>query len=376
MKKFLHRIAVFLIPVLFLLAIPIIFLIYSRESFSRIYNIVKSGDKYLIGYAYDESNYKFLKWAEINNRPQQEVIALGSSRVLLFRERMFTSSYYGCGSMISSISDFLPFLKSFPEEKFPKYLIIGLDQWMFNAQWDALKDKKKQYIEWEKLYTDNISIVTLKNTWKDILKGKYGINIFYQDMEDHSEVLVGLNAFLNRKGFTKDGSFYYGNQLKYLLEGSPLADDYQFENTFSRIEQGNQRFEYGDKVNPKAVNELEKILSYLRERDVSVVAILPPFADAVNKKMAETGKYHYQEAIFPTLKPIFDKYGFELWDTSHFSTYDSNDKEAIDGFHGGEVSYLRLLIYILEKGSILNNVTDISTLKDDFNNRKNSLSVY
>ena len=124
MKKFLHRIAVFLIPILFLLAIPIIFLIYSRESFSRIYNIVKSGDKYLIGYAYDESNYKFLKWAEINNRPQQEVIALGSSRVLLFRERMFTSSYYGCGSMISSISDFLPFLKSFPEEKFPKYLII------------------------------------------------------------------------------------------------------------------------------------------------------------------------------------------------------------------------------------------------------------
>ena len=92
--------------------------------------------------------------------------------------------------------------------------------------------------------------------------------------------------------------------------------------------------------------------------------------------MKETDKYHYHEAIFPTLKPIFDNYGFELWDTSHLSTYDSNDKEVIDGFHGSEVAYLRLLIYILDKGSVLNNVTDIPTLKKDLNNRKNNLSVY
>lgn len=202
------------------------------------------------------------------------------------------------------------------------------------------------------------------------------MNIFCQDMEGHSEVLVGLNAFLNRKGFTKDGSFYYGNQIKYLLNDDPRADDYHFQNTFSRIGRGNQRFEYGEEINPNAINELKDLLSYLKEQNIFVIAILPPFADAVNKKMKEIGKYHYQEVIYPTLKPIFDSYGFELWEGSHLSTYNSNDKEAIDGFHGGEVSYLRLLIYILEKGSVLNNVTDILKLKDDLNNRKNSLSVY
>ena len=117
-------------------------------------------------------------------------------------------------------------------------------------------------------------------------------------------------------------------------------------------------------------------IAYSVLKNIFVIAILPPFADAVNKKMKEIGKYHYQEVIYPTLKPIFDSYGFELWEGSHLSTYNSNDKEAIDGFHGGEVSYLRLLIYILEKGSVLNNVTDILKLKDDLNNRKNSLSVY
>ena len=107
-----------------------------------------------------------------------------------------------------------------------------------------------------------------------------------------------------------------------------------------------------------------------------MIGILPPFADAVNKKMEETGKYHYQKMIYPTLKPIFDSYGFELWDGSQLSTYNSNDKEAIDGFHGGEVAYLRFLIHMLENGSILKNITDLPTLKNDLNNRKNSLSVY
>ena len=336
-----------------------------------------SNEKYLIGYAYDESNYKFLKWKEIDHRPQQEVIALGSSRVLQFREKMFTVPYYGCGSMISSIADFLPFIKTLPKEKMPKYLIIGLDQWMFNAKWDNLKEKKEQIIDWKKLYTNNLSLPTLKNTWKDILNRRYGISIFYKDQNQKNNIkIIGLNALLNRKGFTKDGSFYYGNQIEYLLNDNSQADDYHFENTFSRISQGNQRFEYGEKMNPHAIDELERLLSYLKEQNISVIAILPPFADAVNKKMKETAKYHYQEAIFPTLKPIFDNYGFELWDTSHLSTYDSNDKEVIDGFHGSEVAYLRLLIYILDKGSVLNNVTDIPTLKKDLNNRKNNLSVY
>ena len=375
MKPFLYKTIFFIIPILFLLGIPSVFLIYTGESFSKIEEVVASNNEYLIGYAYNESNYKFLKWNEIEQRPQQDIIALGSSRVLPFRDKMFIAPYYGCGSMISSIADFLPFVKTLPKEKIPKYLIIGLDQWMFNAKWDNLKDKKEQTINWRKLYTNNFSLPILKNAWRDILNRKYGIDVFYRNQESNSKI-IGLNAFLNRKGFTKDGSFYYGNQIEYLLNNDPQADDYHFKNTFSRIAQGNQRFEYGEEINPNAIEEVNSLLTYLKEQNIYVIGILPPFADAVNKKMEETGKYHYQKMIYPTLKPIFDSYGFELWDGSQLSTYNSNDKEAIDGFHGGEVAYLRFLIHMLENGSILKNITDLATLKNDLNNRKNSLSVY
>ena len=174
----------------------------------------------------------------------------------------------------------------------------------------------------------------------------------------------------------KDGSFYYGNHINFILEDSPLANDYHFQDTYSRIEEGNRRFEYASIVNPKAINKIKELLSYLKEENIKAVAFLPPFADAVNTKMEETKKYAYMEQIYPLLKPIFETYDFELWDMSHFSTYSADDKEAIDGFHGGEVAYLRMMIYMIENNSILKDVTDIFQLKKDLDNRINTLLVY
>lgn len=92
--------------------------------------------------------------------------------------------------------------------------------------------------------------------------------------------------------------------------------------------------------------------------------------------MEETGKYTYMKQIYPSLKPIFDSYGSELWDMSSLNIYHSNDRETIDGFHGGSVSYLRMIIYMIENHSILKEVTNISQLKNDLDNRINDLLIY
>jgi hypothetical protein len=379
MRIFLYKSFIFVIPVLVLLGIPTTILVYSGESFSKIEEVVEKGDEYLIGFAYQEVNYEFLKWKELYNKPKQEVIALGSSRVLPFRDKMFITSFYNCGYTITSIADFLPFLKAIPTEKKPKYLILGLDQWMFNANWDELNTEgsKNRYspaiLDWKGLYTANFSPAIIKDVWKDLFTRKYGINIFEKE---NNIKKVGLNAILNNKGFLKDGSFYYGNHIDFVLEDSPLANDYHFQDTYSRIEEGNRRFEYASIVNPKAINKIKELLSYLKEENIKAIAFLPPFADAVNTKMEETKKYAYMEQIYPLLKPIFETYDFELWDMSHFSTYSADDKEAIDGFHGGEVAYLRMMIYMIENNSILKDVTDIFQLKKDLDNRINTLLVY
>ncbi|MDO4228177.1 MAG: hypothetical protein Q4C98_00010 [Capnocytophaga sp.] len=289
---------------------------------------------------------------------------------------MFEQSFYNCGSMISSVSDFLPFLKTLPKDKYPKYLIIGLDQWMFNHNWDNLSNKNNDVINWKELYTTNFTIFSLRNVWKDLLKQKYGINIFRNDYKSAYTNTIGLNARLNSKGFVKDGSFYYGKQIEYLLTGDNRADDYLFQDTFSRIEQGNRRFEKGDNLNEVALQEVDKILTFLKNNNIKVIGFIPPFADAVYKKMNESGQYKYMDTLGMSLKQVFEKHNFELWDMTVLSQYNSNDDEVIDGFHGSEVTYLRMLIHMVENGSELKKCVNIDKLHRNLQTKKNNLLVY
>ena len=96
----------------------------------------------------------------------------------------------------------------------------------------------------------------------------------------------------------------------------------------------------------------------------------------VNKKMEETGRYHYIDSLYNLSKEMFFKKGFELWDMQSLKDFDSNDEETIDGFHGGEVTYLKMLIYMLKHKSLLNNYANIIELENDLINAQNRFIVY
>lgn len=374
MRLFIKKTLIFCIPLVIFIGIPSYILLSTAESFSRIERLINSGNNYLVGYAYSEDNYKFLKLKEIENRPRQSVMTLGSSRVLEFREKMFETSFYNCGSMVKKVGDFLPFLKTLSKEKYPKYLIINLDQWMFNHNWDDFSQRDTLPIDVNTIYQSNFTARTIRSAWEDLLKNRFSVNVFYNN--DESVKKIGLNAIVNNKGFRKDGSFFYGNQIDYLLANDPKADDYQFRGTFDRIDKGIQRFEKGREINPEALKEVEKILSFAKKENIFLIAILPPFADKVNEKMKQDGGYRYMEPLYGVLKPMFNNYGFELWEHTYLNTYGSDDSEVIDGFHGGEVTYLRMLIHMLENNSKLNECASVDRLKKDLKNRKNSLEVY
>ncbi len=61
---------------------------------------------------------------------------------------------------------------------------------------------------------------------------------------------------------------------------------------------------------------------------------------------------------------------------SDLTKYNSNDGETIDGFHGSQGAYLKMLIYMLDNGSKLNHYTDIEKPKNDLNNRQSNYAIY
>lgn len=377
MKRFLVKTIAFITPVLILILIAVSFLYTSGENYKSIDNIIANEENYLIGYAYNQGNYLYLKCKEIETQNSFSVIALGSSRVLQFRSEMFIKPFYNAGSTVSRISGFIPFIEANLVNKKPEVVLIGLDQWMFNENRVVLSDNDETNEIWQKPKFKKVpTLKTLSRVYPDLLKGKYGFEILTQDKISNGIKKIGLSAIVINEGVRKDGSFFYGEQINKLLNNDSTAEDFNYSDTFSRIKNGNKRFEYGNQVSNKSIKELNDLLVYCKNNDIYVVAFLPPFADKVNMKLNESGKYAYMDSIYSKSNELIKEQGFELWDMSSLNKYHSNDSETIDGFHGSEVSYLKILIYMIENGSILKNYTDYNSIINDLKNRENNYKVY
>ncbi|MBU0490176.1 MAG: hypothetical protein KKD31_19730 [Bacteroidetes bacterium] len=372
MKKFALKLLVFGIPAIVFLAPPIAALKLSGEYFTGIDQLVESKEKYLIGYAYNEENSKYLKWKEVTSRPKQTILSLGSSRVLQFRKEMFQSSFYNAGFTIQRMGDFLSFLLGIPKDNYPDVLVIGLDQWLFNEKWDLKKPKSKS-AKWQPEFNLTPSFKTLISVWNDLIKEKYSIFSFPNNNKIKN---VGIASYSMNRGFRSDGSFLYGNQIPKLLNYDTTAYDYNYNLTLARIKNGAIRFEHGEDLYTNSLAELEFFLHYCKKNNIYVIAFLPPFADKVNERMKQTGKHTYMPKIYPSIIPLFQKNGFELWDMSNLSTYQSGDTETIDGYHGSEVTYLKMLIYMAENGSIISKHTSLAKLQEDLENKINNYMVY
>lgn len=374
MKRFLLQLIIFITPIIIFLCLPTYILWRSKENFYKIDNIISHKKKSLVGYLYTENNYSSIKWTYLKSSEAKCVWTLGSSRVLQFRENMFDSTFYNAGFTVVKINDFTPFLKSLPTSKHPKYLIMGLDQWMFNALCDDLSSApsieswKNSFTFFPKLFPTYYSI------YDNLFTGKYALSAFNKRQDSFHR--IGLNAVMNNTGLRNDGSIYYGGQITKLINRDPTAMDFKYTDTFNRIKQGTRPFQHFKSINEKALSELNDLLQYCKDHKINVIAFLPPYAEGVYNNMNESNNYISLEELFSRIKPFFRKYNYEVYDFSKLSSFDSNDNEVIDGGHGGEVAYQKILIHMLASGSILNRVTNAKRLRSDLANKKNNYIVY
>lgn len=369
MRRFIKNITWFCFPLILVLLVPVITLRSYKENFFPIEEQLKSSQPYLIGYAYNEKNYKYLKYKALEQGEKEDVWALGSSRSLQFREEMFSKSFYNAGYTITNIKDFIPFLKTLPSKKYPEVLIINLDQWMFNENYDQLKATPNA-VQWTDSYSKYPDYKTIINVWEDLFHSKYPI------IHNGDKNIIGLNAIVNNRGFRKDGSMYYGNQIEKLLKGDSTANDFKFKDTFNRIKNGSDRFQYATEFNQKALPEIELLLRFCVEHNIKLIAFLPPYAPTVYDKMKSSGDYLYMDAIQSSLKNRFEKYGFSIYDFTNPRDVNSKDEEFLDGFHGGEKTYARMLLKMAEKDDKLRDYVNAESLDRRVNSVENPLEIY
>ncbi len=358
MIRFFKRLFLFSVPIIVFFSVPLFVLFPSGELTSNTTMLEEhiENKQSLIGLAYSNP-VTFLKLHAAKQKTP-EILALGTSRIMQVRDFFFknSSSFYNAGGGIFRINYLRYFTSEVIKSAKPRMIIVCLDQNFFNPNWDNLS-KTKFDDEYKDEYNALSYIFNNATTcWHDAFEGKvpadYCLNL--------KPGQIGLTAAVKKNGFRSDGSYYSGQ-----IKSHPEEDqDYQFKNTLDRIAKATKRFEYAQQINSRAVNELDSFLTFCKVNNIHVVSFLPPYANKILSVMRSKGNdYAYLDKIMPALKPVFEKHRLNVFDFTDLSTIQAGDEEVLDGFHGSEKIYLRMMIQMANKDSILAKSCDVPALQ-------------
>lgn len=275
-------------------------------------------------------------------RPQ--VLALGSSRIMQVKRSVVNPDYsfYNAGGAIQNARELSLFMSKLHDS--PKLILVNLDQWWFNRAYINEQQPFSPSVYDEPSFEFSKLGQFVCDFYTDFAKGK--INLMKAFSSDH----IGLNAICHENGFAADGSRYQGD----MIVSPELQEDYNFKDVLSRINDGDQRFQYGDNVDSTQIAVIDDFLTQCVARKIKVVAFLPPFAPYVYKRMQETGKYGYMSKLYAMLLPVFEKQeGCSLYDFTDVTDMGAHNYDFDDGFHGSEIIYNGIIRQIVRQDSTL-----------------------
>ncbi|WP_300732382.1 hypothetical protein [uncultured Helicobacter sp.] len=308
----------------------------------------------LYGTALNENVFAYK--LELIKQSKPKVIALGSSRVLQLREEFFNTSFISAGNAMNTLNEGQYFLEKMLKFHQPELILLGLDIWWFHPHFP--NNAKAPY---HSITGTNINYAKLI----DIIKLIYKQNFFqFSYIIDNHFIRnpytrldsLGLNAMHKSRGFLKDGSYIYGE----IFESYPTQDA-RFQDTLERINQGTRKFEYASAIDDSRLTSLLNIMNTLHKHNIKVIIFFPPVAPSIYAAMKEKEmEYQYVNELFFTLQRL--KINFFNY---HNSAILHNDNcEFIDGFHGGDIFYARILRNMAEKSQTLMPYVNILYLNE------------
>lgn len=267
------------------------------------------------------------------------IIAIGSSRVMQFRGGWFRQPFLNLGGVAGNLAVLRAAIDSLLAIAPPKAVILGLDFWWFLPQWEARPEKLAPPTSGSYSY----SLANLKKPWDWLLEGKISLVEFARPIlsmfgQGFRQDRFGILAQQTNDGFGPDGSWYY----TAFATGQKAAPDYRFADTLTDVSRGIRAFYHAgpDQTGPAMshVDVLAEIWCKLKSRNIQIFAFIPPLAGKVFESMTPQAYPHLHK-----LREALLERGIDALDFSNPRQIAANDCEFVDGFHGGEVVYARIL---------------------------------
>ncbi|MDR1857335.1 MAG: hypothetical protein LBR22_09330 [Desulfovibrio sp.] len=284
------------------------------------------------GVSQDFVDYKLQLYAAA--KPQ--IAALGSSRVMQFRGAYFRLPFMNVGGTAGNLAVLRSTLEAMLASHKPKAVILGLDFWWFMPKWEPhpfneVPPTSGSY---------NYGFDSLKKPWTWLMEGKISTKDFFAPVTGNFRPdRYGIMAQQTDDGFGPDGSWYYTAEIT----GQRRPFDYKFTDTLKQVTHGIKAFYWATKAPGPSTEHLDafaEIYCKLRARGITVFPFIAPLSVSVYDAMKER-KEHYPHLFL--LREALAERGIDVVDLSDPRILGANDCEFVDGFHGGEVTYVRVL---------------------------------
>ena len=307
--------------------------------------VTKSGDVDLEGVVARQARGEFALFGSgmVQNFPEYKValykdvkpsvIALGSSRVMQFRGRHFTQPYLNIGGTAGNLAILRSTAEALLAVHKPKVIILGLDFWWFTSKWEAAPHKPVPLTM--NAYATTFDI--LKTPYEWLFTGKISLAEFFAPLTGaFAAHKYGIMAQRFADGFGSDGSWNYTADLT----GQQKPFDYQYQDTLKQVRYGIKGFAWSDQIGEAHVEALAELVCKLKSRGIEVYTFIAPVAPTVLAAMKDR-EGHYPQLF--KLQAALEARGVNVLDFGDPATLGSSDCEFVDGFHGGDVTYARIL---------------------------------
>jgi len=260
-----------------------------------------------------------------------EIIAIGSSRVMALRQTLFNVSFVNLGGIAGSVNQFEEAVDDvLKHHQRPKVVVVGIDFWWLNDKapayaWANTIEKEKSGLAFSSVLMPYKWIINKKN------HTKYFLDHLFND--GNMNCRIGLMAHVFDEGFGPDGSYFYNVDGRIDRRDSP-------NNRIEMIREGQGRFTHTDCISNTFGRKLIVSVNKLRKAGIRTVVIIPPVMQAVNDLMLK------ERAAYPHffgIRDYFMKNGIKVYDFSDPSKLGSTDCEFVDGTHGGDILYARMI---------------------------------
>jgi hypothetical protein len=277
------------------------------------------------------------------------IVAIGTSRAMQIRQHDFVAPFYNLGGLsqgpdqANALADRL-LLRG----DAPRLVIFALDFWTFcqppgqssagrpaaaASVHDGMGEPPRHFL-----------------TYRLLLEGRFAIadyvKLFSPQSTDDVD-RVGLGARLGASGFAADGSIY-GAAPESTLEA-------RWRGMFARIGAGTDQFAKDCTVSEAALDALRLFVNRMEAAGSRVALMLAPLPGAVIERLQTEGRYAYMDELRRLLAARFPLQFADFLDLRGVSP----DSEFLDGMHGGDVTYMRIILAMARRpGSPLRWLVD------------------